>query len=170
MRLYDPLLSIVKGTLSQPAPLTINEQKIVVPPETNIVLNLPALQSHAKYWGSDSLEWKPLRWIKTRPGDGPIMNREYIITNEHNAYIPFGEGNRACPGKKFAQVEHVAVMAAMFREHVVVPAKRKGETESDAQARAAKTLEDTGMKLLLQVLHPEKTPLEWKLRKEFAKS
>jgi cytochrome P450 len=133
-----------------------------VPPHTRVILNLPALQSHPKYWGNDSLEWKPSRWIKTEPGDGPVYDRERIVTLSHNAYIPWGEGNRSCPGKKFAQVEHVAVMVAMFRDHRVAPAKNEGESEGAARARAVATLKDTGMLLLMQMFHPEKTPLEWK--------
>jgi cytochrome P450 len=84
--------------------------------------------------------------------------------SEHSAYIPWSEGNRSCPGKKFAQVEHVAVMVAMFREHCVVPVRGEGESESAARARAMATLDNTGMVLLLQMLSPEKTPLEWKKR------
>jgi cytochrome P450 len=80
---------------------------------------------------------------------------------DHGAYIPFGEGNRSCPGKKLAQVEHVAVMVAMFREHRVRVARREGESEEAAKGRAVGSLEDTGMRLLLQMLNPEKTPLEW---------
>ena len=83
---------------------------------------------------------------------------------KHGAYIPWGEGMRACPGKKFSQVEHVAVMASIFCEHYVVPVKQKGEDEAAARARARDTVKDSGMRLLLQMLHPEKTPLEWKKR------
>lgn len=71
---------------------------------------------------------------------------------------------RVCPGKKFSQVEHVAVMVAMFRDHYVVPVKHDGETEAAARARAMDTLKDTGMLLLLQMFHPESTPLTWEKR------
>ncbi len=36
-------------------------------------------------------------------------------------------------GKKFAQVEFVAVMAALFRNHRVEPIPRSGETLSEAR-------------------------------------
>jgi hypothetical protein len=86
---------------------------------------------------------------------------------DHGAYIPWGEGNRSCPGKKFSQVEHVAVMVAMFREHRVAPLARDGESRDSAKERVVATLEDTGMLLLLQMLHPEKTPLVWQQRAWF---
>ncbi|KAF2709046.1 putative cytochrome P450 [Pleomassaria siparia CBS 279.74] len=165
LRLYNPLLSIVKGTENQPARLTIGTQNIVVPPHTRLILNLQALQTHPRYWGNDGLEWKPSRWIQAKPGDGSLHDREYIITSAHDAYIPFSEGNRSCPGKKFAQVEHVAVMIAMFRDHCVAPKRRDGESEMAARGRALATLEDTGMVLLLQMLNPEKTALKWTKRR-----
>lgn len=82
----------------------------------------------------------------------------------HEAYIPWSEGSRLCPGKKFSQVEHVAVMVAMFRDHCVVPSRREGESEEMARLRAVESLKDSGMVLLFQMLHPERTALEWKKR------
>lgn len=79
----------------------------------------------------------------------------------HGAYIPWSEGNRVCPGKKFAQVEHVAVMIAMFRDHCAAPMRHEGGSPEAARERAVITLQDTGMLLLLQILHLERTPLVW---------
>jgi cytochrome P450 len=154
-------MSIVKGTQGQPAPLTIGAQTVVVPPHTRIIFNLNALHTHPRYWGDDALEWKPSRWIQTTSGDGSVYDREQLVMPSHGAYLPWAEGNRACPGKKFAQVEHVAVMVAMFRDHCVAPMRRNGENQEAARMRVEATLKDTGMKLLLQMLHPEKTPLRW---------
>jgi cytochrome P450 len=164
LRLYNPVLSVVKRTTAQAARLTIGEKSVLVPPDTRVIINTNALHSLPRYWGEDGLEWKPSRWIRTEPGTGPVHDREYIVIPENDAYMPFSEGMRSCPGKKFAQVEHVAVMASIFREYYVVPVKQKGEDDAAARARARDTLKDTGMRLLLQMLHPEKTPLEWKKR------
>jgi cytochrome P450 len=154
-------MSNVKGTQGQPAPLTIGAQTVIVPPHTRIIFNLNALHTHPRYWGEDALEWKPSRWIQATSGDGSVHNREQMVMPDHGAYLPWGEGNRACPGKKFAQVEHVAVMVAMFRDHSVATMRRNGENKEAARKRAEATLKDTGMLLLLQMLHPEKTPLRW---------
>jgi cytochrome P450 len=97
-------------------------------------------------------------------GDGPVHDREQIVMPSHGAYMPWGEGNRSCPGKKFSQVEHVAVMVAMFCEHCVAPMRHDGESQQAARERAVATVKDTGMLLLLQMLHPEKTPLVWQKR------
>jgi hypothetical protein len=98
------------------------------------------------------------------PGSGPVHDREDILMPTHGAYMPWSEGNRSCPGKKFSQVEHVAVMVAMFRDHCVEPLRRDGESRQAARERAAATVKDTGMLLLMQMLHPEKTPLVWQKR------
>jgi cytochrome P450 len=122
------------------------------------------MHSLPRYWGKDGLDWKPSRWIQTKPGEGSVHDREYIAMPEHGAYIPWGEGMRTCPGKKFSQVEHVAVMAAIFHDHYVVPVRQRGESEAAARQRARDTVKDTGMRLLLQMLNPGKTALEWKKR------
>jgi cytochrome P450 len=164
LRLYDPLLSIVKSTEDHSADLIIGHKVITVPADTRIILNLNALHSLPRYWGDDALEWKPSRWIHTDPGAGTVFDREHIAIPEHGAYIPWSEGMRACPGKKFSQVEHVAVMIALFGEHYVAPVRQQGETEDAAKMRALDTLKDTGMMLLLQMFHPERTPLVWRRR------
>ncbi|KAF2791876.1 hypothetical protein K505DRAFT_247935, partial [Melanomma pulvis-pyrius CBS 109.77] len=82
-----------------------------------VIVNINALHSLPRYWGEDGLEWNPSRWIQTKPGNGPVHDREHIVMPEYGAYIPWGEGMRTCPGKKFSQVEHVAVIASTFCEH-----------------------------------------------------
>jgi cytochrome P450 len=154
----------VKGTLDQDTPLTIGDNSVVVPPDTRVILNLNALHSLPRYWGDDALEWKPSRWIHASPGDGIVHDREQIIMPEHGAYMPWSKGMRACPGKKFSQVEHVAVMVACFRDHFVLPAVRHGEDLEQAKERAKNSLKNTGMGLLLQMFHPERTPLVWRKR------
>lgn len=162
--MYDPLLSIVKGTTDQAASLHVRGTTVTVPPHTRVILNINALHTHPRYWGDDGLEWKPMRWIRQTSGDGPVHDRESIVMPEHGAYIPWSEGNRSCPGKRFSQVEHVAVMTAMFRDYYVMPKRSDGESDQVARERAKATLSDTGMLLLLQMLHPEQTPLVWQKR------
>ncbi|ORY07544.1 cytochrome P450 monooxygenase-like protein [Clohesyomyces aquaticus] len=164
LRLYDPLISVVKGTEGRAAKLKFGEQDIMVPPKTRVIFNINALHSHPQYWGDDALEWKPSRWIQTATGDGPVHDRESITIPTTGLFVPWSEGMRGCPGKKFSQVEYVAVMVILFREYCVAPVKRQGEDDIAAKARAQSALKDTGMRLLLQMLHPEKCPLKWERR------
>jgi cytochrome P450 len=43
----------------------------------------------------------------------------HLFNPERGAFIPFSEGYRACLGRRFAQVEVLAVLAAIFREYTV---------------------------------------------------
>lgn len=165
LRIYNPLLSLIKTTKDLPAELTVGIRKITVPPSTRLGLNIHSIQSHPRYWGPDSDEWKPSRWIRTAHGDGDgssIIDREYLITPPRGTYFPWSESRHVCPGKRFAQVEHVAVMAALFREHRVAPVLETGEDEAAARRRVQGVAEDCEMRLLLQVRRPEMVGLVWK--------
>jgi len=93
----------------------------------------------------DMEEWKPHRWLSssktTTPKsneynsaaagtadaesiDGPIEayfdnSKGALLTPVKGAFVPFSEGPRACPGRRFAQVEITAVLAALCKEYSV---------------------------------------------------
>lgn len=123
-----------------------------------------AVHTHPQYWGDDSLEWKPSRWILTAEGDGASIDREHLFTPPRGTFLGWSDGNRACPGKKFIQVEHVAIMAAMFRSHRVDPMKLAGEDMEQARKRAADCIANSGMVLLFQMLRPQDVALTWTRR------
>lgn len=164
LRLYNPLLSIIKGTQNHATDLTIDGKSYIIPPNTRIILNLNAVHTHPRYWGDDSLEWKPSRWIRASKGNSLAIDQEYIFTPPRGAFMGWSDGKRACPGKKFGQVEHAAVMAALFRNHRVGPAKLEGEDMDQARKRAADCIADSGMRLLFQMLPPESVALIWSRR------
>ena len=66
-----------------------------------------------------------------------------------------------CPGKKFGQVEFVAVMAALFRTHRVEPVPDRGESMESARVRTMAVVNDSSMRLLLQMAKPERVGLRW---------
>ena len=130
-----------------------------------------ALHAHPRYWGDDALVWRPSRWIE-HPSDsasgGDIRTRlsgERLLVPEKGAYFAWSEGARSCPGKKFAQVEFVATMAALFRTHRVQPVPRKGETLERARRRVLDVVEDTRMQLLLQMRDPNSVSVAWSRRR-----
>lgn len=52
---------------------------------------------------------------KAAIGSG-TSNKEGLFTPQKGAYyLPFSEGARACPGKRFTQVEMIAVISLIFR-------------------------------------------------------
>jgi cytochrome P450 len=87
---------------------------------------------------NDLEEFKPERWIITPKSAAEVKvksgeNKDTINTDNSpassetpslytppkGAYIPFSEGQRACLGRRFAQVEVLAALAVILREHSV---------------------------------------------------
>jgi cytochrome P450 len=128
-----------------------------------------ALHAHSRYWGEDALVWRPSRWIehssKSASEDiGTRLSRERLLVPPKGAYFAWSEGARGCPGKKFAQVEFVATMAALFRTHRVQPVPKKGETLDQARNRVLDVVKDTVMQLLLQMRDPNSVAVTWSRR------
>jgi cytochrome P450 len=76
-------------------------------------------------------------------------------------YLPWSVGPRSCPGKKFAQVEFVAVIAHLFRRHRVKAVLEPGETMEAVKKRIFATLEDSALKVTIKMNHPENVKLVW---------
>ena len=149
---------------------------MLIPKNTVIIPNYSALHTHPRYWGNDSLEFEPSRWISTDK-QTPTTNKDFQVSSSHpiehlkepnsrnSPFVGWSGGARSCPGRKFAQVEIVGVLVGLFREFKVKPLLLEGEDEVMARARLLEQIKmDTGMRLLLQMLHPEKAVLEWKRR------
>lgn len=91
----------------------------------------------------DLASWKPERWLldpsKTNSSAAHAQETRHnasdseediggpqsqdtsalLFKPERGAFIPFSEGYRACLGRRFAQVEVLAVLATIFREYSV---------------------------------------------------
>ncbi|KAH9904250.1 cytochrome P450 [Xylariomycetidae sp. FL2044] len=157
MRLYTPV-PVIKWTGNQAQPLQVGEKPVVLPPHSMIAPSYGSVQTDPKYWGTDSLVWRPSRWVKAgEPGE------EQLTPPVRGAFIGWSEGIRDCPGRKFSQVEFVATMAVLFQSWRVDPALNAGESLSNAQKRVMNLIEtDSASVLLLQMLHPERAPLVWR--------
>jgi cytochrome P450 len=161
VRLWNPLIGIAKCTTINPQPLTMNGHDITIPPNTRIIPNINAIHAHPKYWGTDSLAWRPNRWIKSQPGATTQLDREYLHTPSKGSYVPWSDGARACPGKKFGQAEFVGAMVSLFRKHRVEVVPENGESVEEAQSRALNAVKDSRIVLLLQMRDPESVGLRW---------
>ncbi|KAI0017068.1 cytochrome P450 [Xylariomycetidae sp. FL0641] len=161
------------------------DKTLVVPADTMVIASYAAVHTHPSYWGSDARAWRPSRWIRTtsstskKPTDdnnnnnttsslpGAEEEEEELLTPRRGTFVAWSEGERSCPGRKFAQVEFVAAVAVLFRRWRVRPATTVGSTETvdQARARVLRQLEtDSAQVLLLQMLHPERAPLVWTRR------
>jgi cytochrome P450 len=160
VRLYTPV-PVAKWTGSEYRTLNVSGKAITIPPETMVLPSYAALHTHPRFWGSDSLRWRPSRWITTASSAEGVKER--LMVPERGSFIGWSEGERSCPGKKFTQVETVATLATIFQRWRVEPAKRRGESIEGARARVLHQIQnDSHVVLLLQMLHPERAPLVWK--------
>lgn len=163
LRLYT-VVPAIKWTGDRATTLTVGDKMFNLPPKTILLPSYCSMHTDLKYWGSDSLTWRPSRWIKSgaegtsKPGD------ESIDMNRQGVFLGWSEGTRDCPGKKFSQVEFVALMVGLFRDWRVDPVKEQPqETMVYARQRVLDLIrDDTGWVLLLQMLHPEQAPLVWR--------
>ncbi|KAK9799861.1 putative Cytochrome P450 [Seiridium cardinale] len=163
LRLYT-IVPAIKWTGDRATALTVGDKTLNLPPKTIILPSYCSMHTDPKYWGSDSLEWRPSRWIRPGPNVGNTPGEEEIDMNQRGVFLGWSEGTRDCPGKKFSQVEFVALMVGLFRQWRVDPVKKHpGESMEEARRRVLNLIkEDTGWGLLLQMLHPERAPLVWR--------
>ncbi|CAL8574175.1 hypothetical protein XPA_000143 [Xanthoria parietina] len=165
LRLYNPLPGIPKYTGDQPQVLQANGRDINIPKDTLVVPNLMALHTHPRYWGQDSLTWRPSRWIETSDPPtstlGTRFRTESIMTPPKGSFIAWSEGMRNCPGKKFAQVEFVATMATVFRNYKARPVVKHGETLDEAKVRVLNVVKNSTVELLLQMKDPDSVAVTW---------
>jgi cytochrome P450 len=145
LRCFPPIISVFKrATRGQSQTLTFQGKKVVVPGGCKVSLGVVAAHQNPKYWpGNDPLEFRPERWfvnptlvketdaVKNNTveedtedtGDigGPRGSdiAASLFRPPRGAYLPFSEGHRACLGRRFAQVQILAVLAVLFRQYSV---------------------------------------------------
>ncbi|PQE30165.1 cytochrome p450 protein [Rutstroemia sp. NJR-2017a WRK4] len=157
LRLYNPLPGVPKYTGSKSTDLVINDHSYHIPAGYLVVPHLQALHTHPRHWGNDSLVWRPERWIENS-GD---PENETLFNPRKGTYFPWAEGIRNCPGRKFAQVEFVATLTALFRHHVAEPVPLKNESMDAARKRTLEVVKDSNVELLLQMANPRSVSVRW---------
>ncbi|KAI4249401.1 MAG: hypothetical protein L6R42_009010, partial [Xanthoria sp. 1 TBL-2021] len=172
LRLYNPIPGVPKHTGPHPQRLSLSEsQTLNIPPNTLVIPSLQALHTHPRYWGSDSLTWRPSRWIissapssnTTNPPLRTTLTTEKLLTPQKGTFIAWSEGLQNCPEKKFAQVEFVATMARLFKGHraEAVPGYDGGESMEEARARVMRVVGDSSVELLLRMREPGSVSVRW---------
>ena len=89
------------------------------------------------------------------------LEKEEIFVPQKGTYFPWSDGPQNCPGKKFAQVEFVAVIAGLLRQHRVKIVPNKGETKEAMHKRVMAVLEDCEQGLLLRMRDADSVRLTW---------
>ncbi|KAI0391646.1 putative cytochrome P450 [Xylariaceae sp. FL0594] len=162
--LYTPV-AVTKWTKDKAQTLVVGDKILVLPPNTMMCLAYSSLQTDPRWWGEDSLAWRPSRFIRSATESDASVSGEEFIEPRRGTFVGWSEGTRDCPGRKFSQVEFVATMASLFRDYTVAPVPFDGETAEMSRERVLDLIKnDSGMVLLHQMLHPERAPLFWKKR------
>jgi cytochrome P450 len=145
LRLIAPTITIPKVSSPEPQSLMVNGEDVTVPPNTMVRLCVPAVHRNPKFWphgppkdadkpyfpldnlDNDLEEFKPDRWLPNKPG-GPL----YMPVR--GSYLPFSDGQRACLGKRFAQVEILAALAVIFSEYSIELAVDEWATDDEVKS------------------------------------
>lgn len=125
LRLYGPTQFVVKSTIGPHGQdLEVEGKTCRIPPNTLVMPNGIASQTLPEYWGEDTLEWKPDRWIKSNTvKDNDSGLKVYGGVAEESplppakveeTFLPWSGGGRVCPGKRFSQVEFVAIISLLL--------------------------------------------------------
>lgn len=138
LRLYDPATPLPKYTNDKAQLLTISGKQHLIPAHTVILLNQSAVHTLPRYWGFNFFDWLLDRWIDSTSSTETLED----APGGRGTFLPWAERARICPGKKFAQVEFVAVLASLFRWWKVRPALRDGESMGQARERVLEVVKD----------------------------
>ncbi|KAF2028304.1 cytochrome P450 [Setomelanomma holmii] len=144
-------------TSSAPQSLKVGDRTIIIPANTSTSPSLLAVHTHPKYW-PDPLEWKLSRWITNEGG------QESFVTLTRDTYFPWSAGPQNCPGQKFSEVEFVAILALLLRDHKLGIVKEDGESEQQARSRAIKIINDCDAQMLLRMRDPDRPKLSCAVR------
>lgn len=148
--------------------LPVEDKTLFIPSKALLRLSCLSVHLLPEYWGPDSHEFKPARWIQSRDGSGSTndslaeaLDAEQIAPPPvaKETFFPWSMGARDCPGKKFAQVEFVAVMAYLFRHYRVEAVPLDGETFQETRRRIWAYTRDSVSQVTINFREPDKYPL-----------
>lgn len=178
LRLYSPVVDMEKDVLGEGQHLRMNGGTIFIPKGSEVHMSNLAAHMMPEYWGTDSEEFRPTRWIRTTtptpneaadPSDAEPKTRDMaeILDSEEVApppvakesFFPWSLGARNCPGKKFAQVEFVAVMSYVLRLYKVEAVPLKGESPVDTRRRIWEWTQESKAEVTINFREPEKYSL-----------
>ena len=178
LRLNPPVGAISKYTAEHAQQLNIRGCIYTIPPRTVIFPNMIALHTNPAVWGEDATTFRPSRWILNTRASDPMwsiagnedrfipssLHEEILADPPRGAYFPWSSGAHVCLGRKFAQVEFVAVLACLFGSHSVQPVLKSRETLPQARERFLRKLDERIFKMTMQIKNSRALVVEWTRR------
>ncbi|KAF2819719.1 cytochrome P450 [Ophiobolus disseminans] len=107
---------------------------------TRIIVPIKAINREEKFWGPDSREFKPERWLK----DSNTFDSTGGVTTKYG-HLSFMQGPRSCIAAGFARAEMVCILAVWVA--------RFGFDLADERFRDEKNMETSGGNLSAKPLH-----------------
>lgn len=177
LRLYSPVVEMEKDILGEGQHLRVDDRTIFLPKGSEIHMSNLAVHMLPEYWGPDSEEFRPTRWIRSlsRPSQSAnssdsglnVLHSGEVLDSEEVApppvakesFFPWSLGARNCPGKKFAQVEFVAVMSYVLLLYRVEAIPLRGETAEDTRRRIWDWTQESKAEVTINFREPEKYAL-----------
>ncbi|KXH25539.1 cytochrome P450 [Colletotrichum nymphaeae SA-01] len=142
LRLYPSVTVLPKCTGSKATTLLIGSEDRRIPANANVFVNMPSIQVHQPVWGTDAMHWKPDRWIM-ESDRMKGLDSEQLKAPPDGAFLPWSEGKRACPGKRFSQVGFVAALATLLYKHRLEVIPNVEESLENARERVMEVVNDT---------------------------
>lgn len=146
LRLLQPIINIPKSTApGKPQQINMDGQQYTIPGGAHIFLSA-SVHRNPKYWPvpenytdpegiPDVDRFRPERWLVETKLSDSFVDINYddeelrgpsgedtsaeLFKPVKGSYIPFSDGFRSCIGRRFAQVEILAVLAAIFSQYSV---------------------------------------------------
>lgn len=141
----QPILVGSPNNTSAAAPPTT----YILPAGTRVYLSAPGIHYHPRYWPSpytlDPHRWTAPSSVHHATGDDDIAvirppattdQAKRIVAADRTRHmrgtlLTFSDGARACLGRKFAQSEYMAFLAALLKDYrVCLPAGGEGSLDS----------------------------------------
>ncbi|KAF2731034.1 putative cytochrome P450 [Polyplosphaeria fusca] len=124
-----------------------------VPAGTPVGIHQQGVHFSAR-WGADVMVFEPRRFIVSSVSESG-EKCEAVAVPEGVMYMPWAFGQRVCPGKKFSQVEFVALVAEILRGFRVEVVRGEGESEEEGRRRVLECLDDRFFNISAHLRRPE---------------
>lgn len=177
LRLLGPIVNIPKSTApGRPQNFTMADKTYTIPGGSHIFLS-SAIHRNPKYWPaqsdttgtdtsaiSDVERYRPERWLSTGKLDDSFVDIGYddedlrgpsgedtsasLFKPVKGSFIPFSDGFRSCIGRRFAQVEILAVLAVIFSQYSVELAVEEWSSDDEIEAMDKKERETVYQKAI----------------------
>ncbi|KAJ8071712.1 hypothetical protein OCU04_002028 [Sclerotinia nivalis] len=135
LRQFPPIMVLPKWSNDKPQIIQVEGKTIVIPSQTGVTSSVLAIQMYPKYW-KDPLRWDLSRWVTSTSNLSSQISQLYaekVINPANSTFFSWSDGPQNCPGQKFSQVEFIAVLAILLRDHRVNIVQNDGESPEEAK-------------------------------------